>query len=186
MGKYGDLKVLTKEEAIIMERIRNTIPSPTTDTVMVRVIDPTQVDKWFLEGAGKRGISGFFTTTDSVHGLKTPADYFDAFRLDYSGTVFGRNDEYIYILHVKTRDVGKLQTPFGKNMPNPVKGPFLDYLYPYSGNGFAAALNGTWIAEFHAEGIRIEHGSVMVRIDRHGNETIMGIYNVRRDAFDSQ
>ncbi|HHZ06202.1 MAG TPA: WXG100 family type VII secretion target, partial [Clostridiales bacterium] len=69
-------------------KIRNSIPDPTNETVLQKVVDSSKLDSYLSRTQYSTGVSGSIAKFSDVQDLKTYKDTYNALRLDYEGTPF--------------------------------------------------------------------------------------------------
>ncbi len=89
---------LTIEEAIIMERIRKTVPMPDRNTPLQKVLNSNYVSGYFDGGylnANEGKIGGCVTTVEDAAVMKNPNMIYYGLRMDYTGSPFTPDDDFV-------------------------------------------------------------------------------------------
>lgn len=106
-------------------------------------------------------IGGCITTVEDASKLTNPEMIFDGLRLDYSGMLFCKTDNFNTVIRFTSEDVGNIKIPYGDSMPNPAGGKVSTMTDPFTGNGFTSAKNGKTIPEFYSDGLTLRDGAKM-------------------------
>lgn len=193
-GKYGltmeefyrllpeRAETLTIKQRSRMIAIRESVPKPTSNTLLEKVIPEADIQK-YMDGKYNT-VQGFVTRGQDTQGLKDPFNSYQTLRLDYENTKFNPyGDKSIGVIRFKTPEAGRAVIPFSDSMGGRAANP-----YPNTGNGFTAAENGRIIPEFefpkaNGKGVGISHGSELFEISKNGVEKLRAVYDERRGRF---
>lgn len=163
-----------------MKKIRNSVPHPTKDTIMQKVVPYEDMLK-YLDGRYNT-IGGYVTRAQDTKMLSKYMDYYNSLRLDYKGTKFKpKKDKTMGVIRFKTTEVNKLSIPYSKAMGGNTKGQL-----PWTGNGFTSAKNGNAIPEYtFPERYLAEplNGAELFEVDKFGNEVLKAVYIDRLEKF---
>jgi hypothetical protein len=176
-------ETLTVKQRARMIAIRESVPKPTPDTLLEKVIPQADIPK-YLDG-NYTTIQGFVNRAQDVKGVKNPFDTYQSLRLDYEGTTFNPyKDQGIGVIRFKTAEVERAVIPFSDAM-----GGKSVVAYPNTGNGFTAAENGRVIPEFvfpktnSSKGISPRQGAELYEVTRTGAERLRAVYDSRQKRF---
>jgi hypothetical protein len=189
---------LTQAELDFVNLIRNSIPVPTSTTVLQKVIPISQKDAFFVENANgaSKSIGGYMTTAKDAKQLDTYQKIFDGMRLDYLGSEFiSTSATECVVIRFKSNDVGNLYIPRNKNngglLNDPaLSDPYNKNGYPFTGHGFTSGKNGTlgvpeWKADF-GNNLILEDGAEMFLVRSDGTEILIGRYSHNMKKFISE
>ena len=181
------LSALTQGEMDFVNLIRNSIPSPTSSTIMQKIMPVNYKDAFFVTDGNPKSIGGYMTTANDSKQLGTYQEIFDGMRLDYAGSEFvSSNATECLAIRFKSNDVENLNIPRNKNNGGVLNDPsisdrFNKNNYPFTGNGFTSGKNGTlgmpeWKADY-GENLDLLNGAEMYIIKSDGTEKLIGIYD---------
>ena len=178
---------LTPTERVVMESIRNSIPLPTGQTVLQKVLNPNYVQGYYTGAylsVNNGRITGCITTVEDASAMKTPQAIFNGLRLDYDGSPFSPMDEVVTAIRFTPDDTSKIIVPYADSMPHPSGGNVSNMTAPFTGHGFTSAQDGQIIPEFYTSGLSLTKGAVMVEIRKTGGVSVIAIYNNETGTFD--
>jgi hypothetical protein len=173
--KYTDL---TEDQYAKLIELRKTIPDPTNDTLMQKIISPDVLQKWYLNKEGPT-ISGCVTKASDVKYLDSYTKIRNGLRLDYDGTPFAADGNEMYAIRFKTVDVSKLKIPdvdYLKSKPYGIQ-------HPQTATGFTSATDGSLIPEYDAIGRMKPTGGAEIYKIADGEKTLVAVYNSDLDMF---
>lgn len=153
-----EIGTLTNEEVAIMKSIRDSIPRPTENTWMKKILSIEDLNNYLKEGWDTA--KGYVSVhSNSVEGL-TYDEVVEGFRLDYANTPFAEGGtEYAY-LKFKTGKIGQLEIPYGAQF-----GGTNTTGSPCTQNGFTGARNGIEIPEWtFSDGAPLEDEAELHRV----------------------
>ena len=178
---------LTPAERVVIENIRNSIPLPTSQTMLQKVLNPNYVQGYYTGaylGVNDGRISGCITTVEDASAMKTPQAIFNGLRLDYDGSPFSPMDEVVTAIRFTPDDPSKIIVPYADSMPHPSGGYVSNMTAPFTGHGFTSAQDGQIIPEFYTSGLSLTKGAVMVEIRKSGGVSVIAVYNDETGTFD--
>ena len=154
-------------------RLRNSVPSPTAETVMQKVIPASDLEKYISGQYDK--IQGFMTKAADTKYFKSFDDFYYGLRLDYDGTKFFLDEGCCYAIRFKSKEVPlNIIVPRGRDFKDP---------YPFTSHGFTAGIKGRiGVPEFTIPrnprnlGISIENGTEIWKITRDGKQTLYAVF----------
>ena len=164
--------LLTDAEKTSIKAIRDSIPMPTEDTLMQKVIPKGDIQK-YLDGSYSPQVKGYVTRAQDAKQLIDYDDIYNSLRLDYKHTAFNlMEDESLGVIKFKTSNASSAKIPYSPEMGgNVVDGP------PFTGNGFTAATNGQAIPEFKFNNyISLQDGAELYEVTKSGQEILRGLY----------
>ena len=196
MKSYRELDEETFNNVIA---IRNSIPDPTNDTVMQKVINPNYLDSYFeVQGQYSSSVSGSLAKLSDVQDLKTYTEVYNGLRLDYKGTPFvnpGTDNATMYAIRFTSDET---QNNITKSVVSEALGN-ANWEPPYTGTGFISSAekldftnfdginnfpaktvtNGNkCIPEYIAKnGVSLENGAEMYKITESGEEILYAVYD---------
>jgi len=192
MGYYDEL-VISGQMANI-KVVRDSIPNPTNETIMQKVINPTYLDSFFeIGGDYANNVGGSVAKYSDVQDLKTYKDIYNGLRLDYDNTPFknpySSGEKNMFAIRFTTSDTSMINISYksadlGTNT----------FGKPYTGNGFLSAateldlsagypgkvtqIGNQLIPEYYCKGnITLNAGAEMYKITESGEEILYAIYN---------
>lgn len=152
--KLKDINLLSDTDKERIEKIRESIPDPDENTLMQKTITQDDVKKYVANEYND--VRGFVTKEEDVRGIDTYEDLYESLRLDYTTSEGIRpfdksnNQEYIGVIKFRTKDVKKLEIPYGEAIK--ARGMKTgDKDNPLTGNGFTGSRNGEIIPEYNAD-----------------------------------
>ena len=189
--RIKDVQLLTPDEVKVLKDIRERIPMPTPDTPMQKIIHAGKIER-YLKGEFK-AVGGFISKADDVSRFKTYDDIVDNLRLDYKsedGSTPFVNDpnDHLGQIRFKTTKAETIEIPYGNNRIGDAE-PFGGTEHtdkPFTGNGFAGALNHNVIPEYKVpEGqlLPVNDGAELYKIYRDGREELVAIYSENDKRF---
>ena len=154
-------------------RLRNSVPSPTAETVMQKVIPASDLEKYISGQYDK--IQGFMTKAADTKYFKSFDDFYYGLRLDYDGTKFFLDEGCCYAIRFKSKEVPlNIIVPRGRDFKDP---------YPFTSHSFTAGIKGRiGVPEFTIPrnprnlGISIENGTEIWKITRDGKQTLYAVF----------
>ncbi|CAN5214747.1 hypothetical protein BH09BAC5_BH09BAC5_17120 [soil metagenome] len=163
---------LSPSELAIMNRIRDRIPDPSINTLMVKCVHPSDIPK-YLSGQYPT-VGGFVSTAADVKHLHTAEELFEGIRLDYNNSLYTGNEDFIAEIRFNTLNIDQLEIPIGQNYLTQH-----NLSYPCTGTGITSGMNGTlgcpeWNLKTYVE---MENGAEMWLIDKQGNQTLYAVFN---------
>lgn len=170
---------LSQAERELMRDIREMIPSPTSETLMQKVIKAEDIDK-YLSG-DYSDVRGFVTNAADTKSVSGSADVYESLRLDYDDISFSPDGEFYGVIRFKTENAGEVDNAF-----SPLLGGNNTNAYPSSGHGFTTTRNGKIIPEYmfpDGKKSRIMDGAELYRVNRDGSEVLLGIYVEKEGRF---
>ena len=180
--RAGTLSIKNRARMIA---IRESVPRPTSETLMEKVIPQKDIQNYL---SGKySGIQGFISRAQDTMGVKNPLEVYQTIRLDYDPKPGYRPafdpylDRSIGVIRFKTQEVSKIKIPFNESMGGYESSP-----YPNTGNGFTAAENGRIIPEFRVfetQTVKPKNGAEIYQVFQDGREDLIAVYNERTEKF---
>lgn len=138
---------LTVAQRTVLNSVRNAIPNPTVGGPVQKVmaLDDTAYSPVAMIQSGNSRIAGFLgRAQDFPAGNPTSAQLVDRFRLDYQGGGISSNGPYAVLRTKVSPDMhAGLEVPRSSSF-----GGSYNASYPYTGNGFTAARDGTLTPEW--------------------------------------
>lgn len=138
---------LTVAQRTVLNSVRNAIPNPTVGGPVQKVmaLDDTSYSPVAMIQSGNSQIAGFLgRAQDFPAGNPTSAQLVDRFRLDYQGGGISSNGPYAVLRTKVSPDMhAGLEVPRSSSF-----GGAYNASYPYTGNGFTAARDGTLTPEW--------------------------------------
>ena len=176
--RLKDVSSLTKSEKVVLKAIRESIPMPSADTIMQKVIPAGDITK-YLNGS-YTGVRGYVTRAQDVMQLSTYDDFYDSLRLDYPNSPYNRvSDISIGVIRYTSNEISKILIPYNLDMGGNVTGA-----PPFTGNGFTAAINGQIIPEYQCSStVVLSDGAQLYEVGRDGVETLRGVYSAVEGRF---
>ncbi|MES5896663.1 WXG100 family type VII secretion target [Bacillus cereus group sp. RP43] len=187
--KFDELKTkmyheLSPEEVVTMKQIRDSVPAPTSTTMMQKAI-PLEDIKHYLTNPNWNMVRGCVAKFEDVADIQSSRDLYHSLRLDYHKTKFTTESDF-GVIRFKSNDVENLYIPYGENFGDAVNKKPSEYLnHPQTGNGFIMAENGKVIPEYestYGKGLQPNHGDEIYEIVR-GKERLVGVYDGRNEKF---
>ncbi|HLR33718.1 MAG TPA: hypothetical protein VK071_00115 [Tissierellales bacterium] len=87
-------RVLTAEEQMMVDKVRQEIGLPKKGTVMTKIIPEADIEKYLNENSNDRyEVKGFVSVDEHSKSLKNLKSVYEGNRLDYKGTKFKVNCE---------------------------------------------------------------------------------------------
>lgn len=165
---------LSAADKAAMKMIRDSIPMPTNETILQKVIPQVDIAK-YLDGT-YTDIRGYIAKAQDVKQLITYEDYYYSFRFDYTGSAFNpATDECMGVIRFQAPDLQHIGIPYSPAMGgNVTDGP------PFTGNAFIAAKNGQAIPEFKVtvgEVLNLDDGAELYVVTREGMEKLVAVYD---------
>lgn len=158
----------------MMKNIRESVPAPTSNTLMSKVFPASDIDNYF--SGTYRQVGGYVTKADDVANCKNYMDYYNNLGLGYEPIRFYKEtDDCLGVIRFKSDAVeNSLIIPYGTSFGgNTVR------TLPYIGNGFAGGTGSNCITpEFEVSGyIDLLDGAELYKVTKDGDEVLMGIYD---------
>lgn len=183
-------EMLSPEEIKMLVRIRESIPMPTSDTLLSKAISKSVRDNFLANGDYSNTIGGYFSTAKDTKGLFTYKDFYDTLRLDYTPTGFDPiGDDFITIVRFKTPTVSAIKIPYGgisnadmnaiefaTGIP---KADLIQNAWPYSGYGVTVAEGSMTVPEYITkvnQYMNISEESAMYDIFKDGTEKLKSVF----------
>ena len=144
---------------------------------MQKAIPPEHVTH-YLEG-GYDLVAGYVHLLRDVRDLNTPAKLVRRLGLVYKGTPFDAGDEAIHVIRWPAHKPVLFRPPLGgidEWSMETIPGGWVIENAPFTGSGHAPG-DGPEIPEFKIASQRLPHGAEMYRIERSGQETLIGGYD---------
>ncbi len=169
---------LNASEKVLINRIRNTIPLPTSETVLHKVLPPGEIDKFLKEG--RNTIGGFFTTAaDSKHAYGY-LDIVKSMRLDYDNTQHFLVYNYYGSIRYKVSNTESIHIP--KSVEN---GGSETAKAPFTGSGFTGGNEGRLgVPELKSAYLEPKEGAELWKVYTDGtSEELLAIYSSKEKKF---
>ncbi len=163
-----------------MRTIRDSIPMPTDETILQKIIPQGDIVK-YLDGT-YTDVRGYITKAPDAKQLITYDDIYRALGLNYDGSLFNpATDEYVGAIRFKPSDLSNIEIPYGPAMGGNVPdGP------PFRGNGYTVGMDGYVIPEYKVavgEFLKLYDGAELYTITREGLERLVAIYSEKAGKF---
>jgi hypothetical protein len=147
-------------------------------SVMQKVVPPDQVGRYLDDGYDL--VAGYVYKLADVAPLRTVPELVAGLGLDYAGSPFGRDDEYVWVIRWRPVITSVFRVPWG-GTDAAALGAWGDHGWvvehpPFAGNGFAVD-PATPIPEWKVDSTRITSGAELYRIDRSGREDLIAVYS---------
>jgi len=181
--KFNELKTkmyheLSPEEVVAMKQIRDSVPAPTSTTMMQKAIPLEDIKKYLMDERFNE-VGGCVAKFEDVADIQSSHDLFHSLRLDYHKTKFTTESDF-GVIRFTSDDAEKLYIPYGDNFNDPINKKPSDYLqYPQTGNGFVMSENGRIIPEYESQfpqKLRPHDGAEIYEVV-NGKERLVGIYS---------
>ncbi|SDZ40649.1 hypothetical protein SAMN05421504_11561 [Amycolatopsis xylanica] len=126
---------LTDEEQVLAARVQGFVTIE-PDTVMVKVLPSATVTRYLSNEISPgawgekppfdyRMVGGTVARQQDLVNLRTPIEFFRAFRLDYPGSPFAPSQPVLHVLEFSAVDPAQFVTPLGApGAPTPESGPY--------------------------------------------------------------
>ena len=174
-------KILTQDEKVIVDKVREEIGLPSTGTIMNKTIPQSDIYN-YLYNEDYSGVRGFVSVDEYSKNLKTLGDVFEGNRLDYNNTAFkvGRGVDGV------SRLIGEEDTVYGKityilddnntiGFPNAVPN---EENIPYTGRGFTGSKR-VILPELLQQKRAFAEGDILSIYDaKTGNQLVQFIYDL--------
>ncbi len=165
--------MLEEKESTTMHEIREKIPMPTTETLMQKVIPQEDIGRYIHEFTT---IRGYVTRAKDTKQLGDYSSLYDSLRLDYTSTPYNpKKDLSLGIVRFKPVDAEIINIPYGKRM-----GGVFSWAWPFTGNGFTAALNNQAIPEFliaAGKSVGMQEGAELYEVYKDGTEKLRAVFH---------
>ena len=178
---------LSKKERGVMRAIRDSVPAPTADTIMQKVIPIGDIANYLREDSPWYQLKGYVARAADVKQLRTYRDLYESLRLDYlndKGTHnFELTDGSCGVIRYRTPQYAKANKPYSYVM---VMGSEKAYTAnpSFTGNGFTAAKNGLVVPEFIFDTYTdLGNGAELYQIFDNGTEKLLAIFDIRQKRF---
>ncbi|MEV0841000.1 hypothetical protein AB0I55_15750 [Actinocatenispora sera] len=147
-------------------------------SVMQKVVPPDQLGRYLDDGYDL--VAGYVYKLADVEPLRTVSDIVAGLGLDYAGSPFSRDDEYVWVIRWRPVVTSVFRVPWGGTDAAELgawgdRGWVVEHP-PFAGNGFAVD-PATPIPEWKVDSTRITSGAEMYRIDRRGREDLVAVYS---------
>jgi hypothetical protein len=147
-------------------------------SVMQKVVPPDQVGRYLDDGYDL--VAGYVYKLADVEPLRTVSDIVAGLGLDYAGSPFSRDDEYVWVIRWRPVVTSVFRVPWGGTDAGALnawgdRGWVVEHP-PFAGNGFAVDPS-TPIPEWKVDSTRITSGAEMYRIDRSGRGDLVAVYS---------
>ena len=169
---------LTPHQIDQLKTVRESIPMPTSETLMQKVI-PQEFIQSYLDGYGKMG--GFISKQADVSYAKSTADMIESLRLDYPNTRFTNSEGAYGLIRYQTSKPEGISIPYKKELGGEhVAEP------PFMGNGFTGSRDGHIVPEFYSHSTKLDEfmldGAELIRVE-NGVEKVVGEYSEKFKRF---
>jgi hypothetical protein len=167
-----------KENIEKIKAIRDTCPTPTSDTIMTKVISDWSYSEYFTKEYNT--VRGFTTEKIYVENFTTPKEFKEGLALNYPGSTY--SDDAIYVIEYTTEQVDKLKIPYSTEYGGSAVYGSGDYQPPFTGNGFTASKDNL-IPEYQIDGTNdaiIQSGEIY-RVHSNGYSELVAIYDPAYD-----
>ncbi|BCJ35006.1 hypothetical protein Athai_25090 [Actinocatenispora thailandica] len=147
-------------------------------SVMQKVVPPDQVGRYLDDGYDL--VAGYVYELADVEPLRTVSDIVGGLGLDYAGSPFSRDDEYVWVIRWRPVVTSVFRVPWGGTDAAALgawgdRGWVVEHP-PFAGNGFAVDPS-TPIPEWKVDSTRITSGAELYRIDRTGRQDLVAVYS---------
>ncbi|MEQ2040986.1 hypothetical protein [Mediterraneibacter gnavus] len=137
--------MLSKEQIQEIKKLRESVPHPTEDTVMQKVVSEEQIKRYIEPSQDKideyGGLFGgcISKAEDAAPFTKTPKEAYDNLRLDYENNPYQYGEVPVYAVrfNVGKDEINKLSIPYGNEFSEEGKNYPLDK--PMTGSGFTGS-----------------------------------------------
>jgi Fe-S cluster biosynthesis and repair protein YggX len=168
---------LTTQEKIIINNLRNNIPSPDANTILQKAIPKSEFND-YLSGY-RNQVGGYITTAKDAKHLNTFDEIYYGMRLDYSGTKFSINDGSCGVIRYKTSNVSSIEVP-----RSPANGGSISDLMPFTGHGFTSAENGLLgVPEWKSGYLTPNEGAELWEVFSDGTEILIATFSTSLNKF---
>jgi hypothetical protein len=145
---------------------------------MQKVVPPDQVGRYLDDGYDL--VAGYVYKLADVAPLHTVSEIVAGLGLDYAGSPFSRDDEYVWVIRWRPVVTSVFRVPWGGTDAAALgawgdRGWVVEHP-PFAGNGFAVDPSIP-IPEWKVDSTRITSGAEMYRIDRSGREDLIAVYS---------
>ena len=187
IDKFNELRMIQADnlsniDAIMMERIRRSIPAPSENTLMQKIIPMSDIEGYLKSEQAYTQIGGFITEAGDTKSLSTFEDVYNGLRLDYDGSKFNIETEGYGVIRFKTAELENLEIPFGNRMGGTPQSP------PSCQNGYLSTFNDKIIPEYAYSKNTYVHpldGAELYIVNKNGVEKLVGIYDVDKLRFEA-
>lgn len=147
-------------------------------SVMQKVVPPDQLDRYLDDGYDL--VAGYVYKLADVEPLRTVSDLVAGLGLDYAGSPFSRDDEYVWVIRWRPVITSVFRVPWG-GTDTAALGAWGDRGWvvehpPFAGNGFAVHPSIP-IPEWKVDSTRITSGAELYRIDQDGRQDLVAVYS---------
>lgn len=168
---------LTSQEKIIVNNLRNNIPSPDANTILQKAIPKSEIND-YLSGY-RNQVGGYITTAKDAKHLNTFDEIYNGMRLDYTGTKFSINDGSCGVIRYKTSDVSSIEVP-----RSPANGGSISDPMPFTGHGFTSAENGLLgVPEWKSGYLTPNEGAELWEVFSDNTEVLRAIFSTSQNKF---
>ena len=163
-----------REKMVELNKLRNNIPDVTKDTVMQKIITPTQLSEYIREKSPRTDISGCASKAkDAAPYTNNISQAYETLRLDYEGTVYKEIVE-------KNGDMNVMRFT-SDYCPQNSEYPKMDGSEPWNkppctGTGFTGSREHLVPEYNYGRGREISDGAIY-KVDIDGNETMVAFWN---------
>jgi len=180
---------MTSEELNKINNIRNKyLNSITTNSIMIKCITEADVAK-YMDGSYKT-VGGYICYAPDTKKFKTVKDLYYGIRLDYVGSKFSNDSDFIYTLRFKLKDVKYIQIPREKENNGYVDHNYNSY--PFGGAGFTTGTDlANGVPEWHLYNletnknmyIEFKDGAEIWQTYQDGTEKLYATYHINIGKF---
>ncbi|PBQ32474.1 hypothetical protein CNR22_12060 [Sphingobacteriaceae bacterium] len=198
LGQFKELMLkstsaMTQGEKDFVNIIRNSIPLPTSESILQKVFPISFMDGFFKAETNIKSIGGFIATAEDCKHLNTYNEIFDGLRLDYKESEFvATSATKCLIVRFKTLDFASIEIPRNYDNGGSINNPNIQSVYnknpyPFTGQGYTAGTNGVLgVPELKVEypnSLKLEDKAEMFIIDNSGKEEFIGCYSRELNKF---
>ena len=192
MEQFHELRMrpaitLSKKQRKIMRAIRDSVPAPTSDTIMQKVIPIGDIANYLREDSPWYQLKGYVARAADVKQLRTYRDLYESLRLDYlndKGTHnYELSDGSCGVIRYRTPQYAKANKPYSYVM---AMGSEKAYTAnpPFTGNALTAARNSQAVPEYIYDApVDLENGAELYQIFDNGTEKLLAIFDIRQKRF---
>jgi len=169
---------MTPEELEKMNNIRERQITPSSSTLMQKVITTDEMQK-YLSGEYKTP-KGFLSVCADVTEYVTVGDMYYGLRLDYEGSNFDPNAESFAVIRFYAENADQACVP-----RSPANGGDVEDPYPFGGAGFTTGTNGRlgspeWVMD---EFTVIDERAQLLEVLNNGELILRGVYKLEAGQF---
>ena len=170
-----------------MRAIRDSVPAPTADTIMQKVIPNGDIANYLRDDSPWYQLKGYVARAADVKQLRTYRDLYESLRLDYlndKGTHnYELSDGSCGVIRYRTPQYAKANKPYSYVM---VMGSEKAYTAnpSFTGNAFTAARNGQVVPEYvYDDPANLENGAELYQLFDDGTEKLLAGFDTRQKRF---